>query len=134
MLDEILGQWDIVMGAVTVIDEDRNLARRCAKEALSLYLPIVAKLDDSVSIASQLIEKIQKYVELGDVQAAGKLIPDEILDKFAFSGNHKDIINQLEILSEIGVTRVEFGTPHGLTSVGGIKQLGEKVLPYFTNK
>jgi 5,10-methylenetetrahydromethanopterin reductase len=127
------GSVGIVLGAVTVIDEDRTLAQSLAKEALSLYLPVVAKLDPTVSLDPELIEKILRYVEQGDAQSAGKLIPDEILNKFAFSGDEKDIINQVENLFETGVTRVEFGSPHGLTSVCGIKLLGEKVLPYFAN-
>jgi len=128
------GSVGIVLGAVTVIDEDRSLARRLAKEALSLYLPIVAKLDNTISLDPELLEKIQGLVENGNTKSAGKLIPDEILDKLAFSGDYKDIINQVENLFQAGVTRVEFGTPHGVTSDGGINQIGEKVLPYFLKK
>ena len=32
-------------------------------------------------------------------------------------------------LFEAGVSRVEFGTPHGLTAARGIELLGRRVLP-----
>jgi 5,10-methylenetetrahydromethanopterin reductase len=32
-------------------------------------------------------------------------------------------------LLEAGATRVEFGTPHGLTAARGIELLGRRVLP-----
>ena len=35
----------------------------------------------------------------------------------------------MEALFEAGATRVEFGTPHGLTAARGIELLGRRVLP-----
>ena len=40
-----------------------------------------------------------------------------------------DIIARCEELYEAGVDRIEFGTPHGLSSAAGISLLGNRVLP-----
>ena len=52
-----------------------------------------------------------------------------VLDQFAFSGTPDQVAAQVEALLEAGVTRVEFGTPHGLTAASGIELLGRRVLP-----
>jgi 5,10-methylenetetrahydromethanopterin reductase len=114
---------------VTVVDEDRSLARRAAKRALALYLPIVAKLDCTVSVDPELVGRIQKYVEQGDRMSAGRLITDDLLTKFAFAGDASDLVEQAEILFESGVSRIEFGTPHGIKPGVGIRLIGEEVLP-----
>jgi 5,10-methylenetetrahydromethanopterin reductase len=36
---------------------------------------------------------------------------------------------QAEALFAAGATRIEFGTPHGLTAADGIELLGRRVLP-----
>lgn len=61
-------------------------------------------------------------------QATG-LISDEMLSKFAFAGTPADVIGQATELLAAGVHRIEFGTPHGLTTEGGLRLLGTHVLP-----
>jgi 5,10-methylenetetrahydromethanopterin reductase len=123
------GSVGVVIGAVTVVDEDRDAARELARQEAALYLPVVAKLDPSVEIEEDLIDRIEANVRLGDRESAGRLISDDLLDKFAFSGRPQDLITQAEILFDAGVQRVEFGTPHGLDPKNGIRLLGEVVLP-----
>ncbi|HBY45071.1 MAG TPA: LLM class flavin-dependent oxidoreductase, partial [Chloroflexi bacterium] len=60
---------------------------------------------------------------------AGRLIPDDLLDRFAFAGTPTQVIEQCEAIFAAGATRIEFGTPHGITAEGGIRLLGERVLP-----
>ena len=60
-----------------------------------------------------------------------ELIPDEVLDRLAFAGSPADVVRQVEDLARADVTRVEFGTPHGLDAHEGIRLLGEQVLPSF---
>ena len=124
---------NLVVGSVTVVDEDRERARMLAKEALVLYLPVVAALDMTLTIPSDLIARIQLEYKSGRLKTAAKLIPDEVLDKFAFAGTPTDLINQSEALFDAGVNRVEFGTPHGINSQNGIDLIGRKVLPYLSN-
>ncbi|MGQ9908470.1 MAG: LLM class flavin-dependent oxidoreductase [Candidatus Flexifilum sp.] len=119
----------IVMGAVTVCAVDRARARAAARRSVALYLPVVAPLDPTVSIEPELIARLQGRVEAGDLDGAAALISDDLLDRFAFAGDPDDLIAQAEALYAAGAARIEFGTPHGLTSVEGIQLIGERVLP-----
>jgi len=123
------GIVNLVMGAVTVIDSDRRIARRAAKSELARYLPIVANLDPTLSIDLDLVMRIRNLVELGELGSASNLISDDLMEKFSFAGDERDLINQAERLFEAGVSRIEFGTPHGLNPAVGIKMIGERVLP-----
>jgi 5,10-methylenetetrahydromethanopterin reductase len=119
----------ICVGAVTVVDDDRDQARAVARHEVALYLPVVAPLDPTLSVEPELIAQLKLHVEQGDKVSAANLISDDLLDRFAFAGNPADIIRQSESLFAAGASRIEFGTPHGLPSAKGIQVLGENVIP-----
>lgn len=119
----------ICLGAVTVVDDDRETARALIRRQMALYLPVVAPLDPSVAIDPELTQRMAALVASGATEAAGRLVPDDLLDRFAFAGNPADIIAQCERLFAVGVTRIEFGTPHGVSSEQGLRLLGERVAP-----
>lgn len=123
------GSVNIVIGAVSVIDEDRDLARALARREVALYLPVVAKLDPTVILDPEFVTRLNHHASRHEYEDAGKLISDDLLDRFAFSGNADDFINHCERLFDAGANRIELGTPHGIDSGKGIKLLGEKVLP-----
>jgi 5,10-methylenetetrahydromethanopterin reductase len=123
------GSVGIVVGAVTVVDQDRQLARHAARRAVALYLPVVAGLDSTLTLEPQFIEGMRTLANRGDWDSAGGMVSDELLDRFAFSGNASDIVDQANRVFAAGASRIEFGTPHGLTSEGGILILGQQVLP-----
>ncbi|GAA4334208.1 hypothetical protein GCM10023162_38100 [Klenkia terrae] len=56
-------------------------------------------------------------------------MPDEVLDLFAFSGTPEQVAVQAQLLVDAGASRVEFGTPHGLTDDRGVELIGTRVLP-----
>jgi 5,10-methylenetetrahydromethanopterin reductase len=120
---------NIVVGAVCVVDEDREQARQLARREVALYLPIVAKLDSSIELDPDWVSRLTFHVNKYEYEEAGRLISDDLLDRFAFSGNSSDLIKQCETLFDAGVNRIEFGTPHGIQSNEGIRLIGEKVLP-----
>ena len=107
------GSVKIVIGAVSVIDDDRERARWMARQAVSLYLPIVSRLDTTIDVDPQLMQRMQAHVHAGEQEAAARLVPDDILDVFAFAGDPDDIIAHCQRLYEAGADRVELGTPHG---------------------
>jgi 5,10-methylenetetrahydromethanopterin reductase len=119
----------IVVGAVTVVDEDGNAARRKARAEAALYFPIVAGLDETLELPAGLADDVRRLVEAGDPAGAGELIPDAALDKVAFAGTPTDVARQAAALYEAGATRVEFGTPHGLTPQRGVELLAARVVP-----
>ena len=119
----------ICLGAVTIVDDDRDVARGLIRREMALYLPVVAKLDPTVDIDPELTDRMAALLRDGNADAAGRLIPDDIVDRFAFAGTPDDLIVHCEALFAAGATRVEFGTPHGVTPERGIRLLGERVLP-----
>jgi 5,10-methylenetetrahydromethanopterin reductase len=102
----------IVVGAVTVVDEDDAAARALARDEVALYLPVVAGHDPTV-----------------DVDLDAPEISDEVLDLFAFAGSPERIAEHAEALFAAGADRVEFGTPHGIDERRGVDLLGTRVLP-----
>lgn len=123
------GTVGVAFGAVSVVDDDREAARARARRAVALYLPVVAPLDVTVKVEPELIERLRQHANEGAWDDAARLISDDLLERFAFAGNADDLIRQAEGLFAAGATRIEFGTPHGLTSEAGIRLLGERVLP-----
>ncbi len=119
----------IVVGAVTVVDDDADAARRRAREEAALYFPVIAGRDPTLDVPDGLVEEVRRLVDAGERAAAGKLIPDTLLDKLAFAGTAEDVARQAAALYEAGAARVEFGTPHGLTPRRGIELLAERVVP-----
>lgn len=124
-----VGDVGIVVGAVTVVDEDGDAARALARSEVAMYLAVVAELDPTVDIDSQLLSDVRDRVATGDHDAAGALIPDEVLDLFAFSGTPEQVAYQAQLLIDVGVSRVEFGTPQGLQGDRGIELIGTRVIP-----
>lgn len=124
-----LGSVGIVIGAVCVADNDREAARAEARRQVALYLPIVANLDPTVDIEPEFADRLGVYVNQGNWERASAMISDELLDKFAFSGNANDLIRQGNALFEAGANRIEYGTPHGLKPTEGLSIIGKTVLP-----
>ena len=119
----------LVVGAVCVIDENAKAARALARREVAMYLAVVAELDPTVEVDPQLIWNVRRLVESGDSEAAGRRIPDDVLDLFAFAGSPEHVAGQAQRLIDAGASRVEFGTPHGLSPTSGIELLGRRVLP-----
>jgi len=124
------GSVSVVIGAVSVIDANRERARWAARKSVSLYLPIVSRLDPTLEMDPELMARVQAQVRAGENSKAARLISDDILERFAFAGNAVDIIAQCERLFEAGAQRIEFGTPHGVQEAAtGIRLIGQEVIP-----
>jgi 5,10-methylenetetrahydromethanopterin reductase len=124
------GSVGICLGAVTVVDADRARARALARREVAMYAVVVAPLDPSLRDAEWLA-RVTGPAQQGDFASVAELIPDTVLDRLAFAGSPSDVVRQVEDLARAGVARVEFGTPHGLDALEGIRLLGEQVLPSF---
>jgi 5,10-methylenetetrahydromethanopterin reductase len=119
----------LVVGAVTVVDEDGQAACALARREAALYLPIIATLDHTLQIEPDRLARINEAANRYDFEAAGRFISDDLLRRLAFAGTPEQVAHQAAALFEAGVQRVEFGTPHGLTTTEGLRLLGEQVLP-----
>jgi 5,10-methylenetetrahydromethanopterin reductase len=119
----------VVVGAVTVVDEDGRLARHRARREVALYLDVVGRLDPTVEKPPGWLEDIGAALRTSGPEGAASLIPDEILDRFAFAGTPEAVAQHAVELLQAGAGRVDFGTPHGTTADRGLELLGARVLP-----
>lgn len=123
------GAIGVVVGAVTVVDDDGAAARAKARTEVAMYLAVVGRLDPTARLPPGLVADVERHVAAGEHDKAGRLIPDDVLDLFAFSGTPDQVAVQAQRLIDAGASRVEFGTPHGLTARSGIELLGRAVIP-----
>jgi 5,10-methylenetetrahydromethanopterin reductase len=121
----------VCLGAVTVVDRDRQAARARARREVALYLGEVAPLDVTLD-DPEWPRRVRQHARTRDYAAIARDISDDLLDRFAFSGTPDDVHRQVEDLRAAGASRVEFGTPHGLNPADGVRLLGEEVLPYVS--
>jgi 5,10-methylenetetrahydromethanopterin reductase len=119
----------IVLGAVTVVDEDGKRARSVARREVAMYLAVVAELEPTVSLDPELVARIRALVAASDDESAGALISDDVLDRFAFAGSPEQIAAHVEAVFDAGAGRVDFGTPHGVPERHGVELLCAEVLP-----
>lgn len=122
-------QPGIVSGAVTIVDDDGDLARAMVRREMAFYLPVVAPLDPTVAVEPELLQRVERLVQRGAVEEAGRQISDDLLRVFAFAGTPSEIIEQCVALFDAGASRIEFGTPHGTSTESGLRLLGNVVLP-----
>ena len=122
-------QVRVVLGAVTVVDRDGTAARRRARTEVAKYLAVVAELDPTTDLHAGFAGRVRTLVAAGQDEAAGALIPDEVLDRFAFSGTPEHVAVLARRVLDAGAARIDFGTPHGLTDDEGVALLGTAVLP-----
>ena len=118
VMRERIGNDDvrIVLGAVTVVDEDGDRARSIARREVAMYLGVVAQLDPTRSLDPDLL-------------SADAQIPDDVLDRFAFAGTPAQVAEHAEAVFDAGAGRIDFGTPHGVPEERGVELLCTQVVP-----
>lgn len=119
----------IVLGAVTVVDEDGDRARAAARREVAMYVDVVGALDPTTTVEPELLAQIGRLVAEGRHDDAGALLPDDLLRRFAFAGTPADVAAQAEAIFDAGALRVDFGTPHGIDERRGVDLLCREVLP-----
>jgi 5,10-methylenetetrahydromethanopterin reductase len=122
----------VVVGAVTVVDEDGEQAREHARRQVAMYLDVVADFDPTVELDPDVLSALKAHVAAGDDESAAKLISDNVLDLFAFAGTPRQVAAQAEALFDAGVRRIDFGTPHGLDERGGVELIVGQVAASLT--
>jgi 5,10-methylenetetrahydromethanopterin reductase len=119
----------IVLGAVTVVDQDGDRARALARTEVAMYIDVVGALDPTTELDPELLHRIGERVVAHDHAGVGALIPDDVLRRFAFAGTPADVAAQAEAIFDAGALRVDFGTPHGIDERHGVELLCREVLP-----
>jgi 5,10-methylenetetrahydromethanopterin reductase len=98
----------IVVGSVSVVDEDGAWARERARAAVEPYLGVVAHLDPTLDLRP------------------GDPAP---LERFCIAGTPEEVAARVVQLWDAGADRVELGTPQGRTPLEGVELIRERVLP-----
>jgi 5,10-methylenetetrahydromethanopterin reductase len=98
----------VVVGSVSVVDDDGDWARERALAAVEPYLDVVAHLDPTL-----------------DVRPGG---PAPV-ERFCIAGTPDEVAARVAELWDAGADRVELGTPQGRTTLGGVDLICERVLP-----
>jgi 5,10-methylenetetrahydromethanopterin reductase len=119
----------LVTGCVSVVDKDGRAARDLARRKAALYLPVIAALDPTLGVEPDRLARLRAAAEAYDFAAAARDIPDALLRRVAMAGTPDEVAEQAHALYAAGVSRVEFGTPHGLDAREGLRLLGDAVLP-----
>jgi len=119
----------IVLGAVTVVDEDGERARERARREVAMYLDVVAELDPTTDVPRSVLDRVRSGLATDDHAAAGRAIPDDVLDRFAFSGTPERVAAHISAVLEAGASRVDLGTPHGLSDERGVELIADRVVP-----
>lgn len=104
---------DLVIGCVSVVDDDGAWARDQARAVVEPYLDVVAHLDPTLELH------------------AGQTPP---LDRFTIAGTPEDVAARVEELWDAGASRVELGTPQGRTPLGGVELICDRVLPLLARE
>ena len=94
----------LVAGAVTVVDEDGAAARQIARAQVAVYLDVVAPLDTTVTVPDSVLAPLRAALVRGDSGAAGRCIPDELLDRFTFAGQPAAVAEHVAAVFEAGAT------------------------------
>jgi 5,10-methylenetetrahydromethanopterin reductase len=131
VMREWIGNDDvgIVLGAVTVVDEDGDRARALARREVAMYVDIVAPYDPTLNLDPELLRRIRELVSQGKDDQAGALLSLDLLGRFAFAGTPAEVAEHAATILDAGALRVDFGTPHGIEEIHGIELLCHEVLP-----
>jgi 5,10-methylenetetrahydromethanopterin reductase len=119
----------VVLGAVTVVDDDGDRARRIARREVASYVDVVAGLDPTIALDPEFLGRVRALVAVGNAEEAGALLSDEMLARFAFAGTPEEIVRHVETVFAAGARRVDFGTPHGEPERRGVELLCGEVAP-----
>lgn len=121
----------LAVGAVTVVSENGRQAEVLARRAVVIYLPVVIGLDPTLKVGEDELVAVSLALAQGDLERAAGSLSQATLRKLACFGAPEEIVEQVTSLAQAGVTRVEFGAPHGPNEAEAIRLLGERVLPAF---
>lgn len=106
-------------------------ARRLAPEILATFLPHLGPMLAFYEIDPGLVRRVSACLAAGETAAAGRLIPDEVVDLFMAVGEPDDVRDGLNRLQRAGIETVSFSGILGPDPEAALRLLGEEVLPTF---
>ncbi len=106
----------IVLGAVTVVDEDGDRARAAARREVAMYVDVVGATTIPTRRPSpSCSERDPRARRTPDgTTTRARCSPTTCSARFAFAGTPAEVAAQAEEVLDAGALRVDFGTPHGI--------------------
>jgi len=113
----------IILGSVSVIDNDVKAARLQARQSVAKYLKVVGHLDPTLD--ADQIDSLDRFTKTDSVLE----ISDSLLDAFSYCGTADDVYERLQEAHTVGVDHVQLGTPHDIPShKSSVRVIGEMAL------
>jgi 5,10-methylenetetrahydromethanopterin reductase len=120
----------IGLNLVCVIDADGDAARKVGRNAAAMYVDVVAPFDTTLDLDPEFLHRLKALIAAGEVEAAGAMIPDDLLSKFVVCGTPSEVIEHLQAIRDAGAQRVDTSAPSGLSSEKqGMELLAREVVP-----
>ncbi len=119
----------IVLGAVTVVDDDGDRARALARREVAMYVDIVAPYDPTLDLepgAAPPHPRTRRPRRGRRSRCAPLRRPAA---PFRLRRHARRGGGAAAAILDAGALRVDFGTPHGLDETRGIELLCREVLP-----
>jgi len=107
----------VVWAAGAVSDEDPTAARQVVKYnvARAVMRPMPGDRRPDVETVRVAVARHYDYAQHGDPAAdVSALIPDELVERYAFAGSSEEVITQLERLGALGVHEAAIAIPRAI--------------------
>lgn len=125
------GEVDIAGCAWLSLSETRTEATEVLRRMVSYFGPYLEEpaLQTAGLRRADFTEQ-RVLIEQGRYEEAAASVTDEMF-RLAIAGTPGEVIAQIELLAELGITQVNLGGPIGPDPAEAIRLMGERVIPYF---
>ncbi len=125
--------FDIAGCAWLSIAEHRTEATEVLRMMIAYFGPYLeAQAVEAVGLSHEDLAPLRTLVDAGRFEEAkANVTPD--MFQLAITGTPDDVIVQIELLAELGITQVNLGGPIGPDPSEAIRLMGERVIPHFRN-
>ncbi|WP_216897521.1 LLM class flavin-dependent oxidoreductase [Nocardia alni] len=124
-----VGQIQVSFNPMLVVDEDGPAAEALARRMGAMYVEVVGHLDPTVSLDPDMMNRMRALLAQDDHEAAGRLVPVDLLRRFLVCGTPTQVVDHLLELEAAGVDKVYLGNPFGLEERRGLEVLAERIIP-----
>lgn len=109
-----LDKIDLVAYMAVSVDEDLKKAKDAVKRIVSFVAssaPPSSLKRHNIPVSD--VEKIRRYLEIGDIQRAAAAVTDRMIEAFSLCARPSELPSRIDKLRRIGITQVVIGFPIG---------------------
>ncbi|MHA2407432.1 MAG: LLM class flavin-dependent oxidoreductase, partial [Candidatus Ranarchaeia archaeon] len=117
---------------LTALAEDKAAGRALVKPMLAGYMSIVEKIMFiNTPITEEKLKAYRDLYKTNPDQAIDRYLTDDVIDAFAITGTHEDIIKGFEGFLGTGLQHPLVWSVFGADPEKAIRSIGENVLPHL---